>query len=477
MATWWKARQPVSNSVWVVRGGGAGIGSTNDGFHFLYQPCITNVQMTVQLLNQSSVSPPAEAGIMISETLSPSARNVVLALTSGQQLVLQNRSTAGSSGQVTASTNLSAPCWLRLVRNGNVFTGYSSTNNTTWTQFNSVTISGFNSQAYIGLAITAGITNTAGPATNSFGTPIIGASPEMLGGVYSADNTNYNVATFSNLTLNTSASISTVPNQTTAQSTPTPAIPFTVGTTSGNPLTISVNSSDTNLLPVANIVVTGIGGTRSVTLTPSRGVSGTCTVTLTASDGIGSASTQFTLTVRPLTGILLSEDFSNYSPGNLPGQSYLGTGFTANGSWIGLNSSFSSSVPDAAVVSYPGLTSPLVTSAGGMATVKGDGSDLEGLPDLSATGPFAAAGLLDPGSGTIGGGNVTGSLYLSFLIRSHFVNGSSAYGGLHLSRGNDTTGALIGDSSGRFGFQYLLRPIGLVLRFGQQQWQRRVSDS
>jgi hypothetical protein len=34
---------------------------------------------------------------MISETLSPSARNAVLALTPGQQLVFQTRSTAGSA--------------------------------------------------------------------------------------------------------------------------------------------------------------------------------------------------------------------------------------------------------------------------------------------------------------------------------------------------------------------------------------------
>jgi len=230
-----------SNSLWIVRGAGAGIGGTNDGFHFLYEPCITNAQMTVQLLNQSSANPLAEAGLMISETLRPSSRNVVLALTSGQQLVFQNRSAARSSDQVTASTNLSAPCWLRLVRNGNVFTGYSSTNDTTWTQFNAVTIPGFNTQAYIGLAVTAGITNTARLATNSFGTPIIGVSSEILGGVYGVDNTNCNVGTFSNLTLNTSASISTVPNQTTTQSTRTPAIPFTVGSTSSYPLTISVN--------------------------------------------------------------------------------------------------------------------------------------------------------------------------------------------------------------------------------------------
>jgi hypothetical protein len=437
-----------SNGVWIVRGGGAGIGGTNDGFHFLYQPCVTNVQMTVQVLNQSSANPQAKAGIMISETLSASAPNAVFALTPGQQLVFQTHSTTGSPSQVVAVTNLSAPCWLRLVRNGNAFASYSSTDGTKWTTLNTVTIPGFNAQAYIGLAVTAAITNISRLATNSFGTPIIGASSEMFGGVYGVDDTNCNVAAFRNLTLDSSVSISTLPNQTTAQSTATPAIPFTVGSTSGNALTISANASDTNLLSPSNIVVTGTGANRWVTLTPNFGISGTCTVTLTVSDGSGSASTQFALTVRPLTGagILLNEDFYSYQPGNLTGQAYTGTGFALNGDWMGLDSSFSSSVSDAGVVSYPGLASSLVVSAGGKVTVKGDGSNLEGVPDLSSNGPFAAAGLLDSASGTIGGGNVSGTLYLSFLIRSHFVTGANAYGGLQLSRGNDTTGVLIGNS-------------------------------
>jgi hypothetical protein len=435
-----------SNSVCFVRGGGAGIGGTNDGFHFLYQPCGTNAELAVQLLSQQSTNAGAAAGIMISESLDPSARNAVIAMTPGNGLVFQSRTATNAPAQTTIAAEVSTPCWLRLVRAGNNFFFYTSSGGALWTQVGFATIPGFNTQAYIGLAVTAGITNVVGLATNSFGTTIVGASSEMTGGQFGVDATNVNMALFENLALNTSASISTVPNQSTAQSTATLPIPFTVTSTTTNSLTISVNSSDTNLLPLANITVTGSGANRSVTLAPSPGLSGTCTVTLTASDGVGIASSQFTLTVLPLTGLLLSEDFSNYTAGNLPGQPYLGIGFAASGSWVGLNSSFSSSVPDAAVVSYPGLTSPLVASAGGMATVKGDGSDLEGFPDLSSTGLFSAAGLVDSGSETIGGGNVTGSVYLSFLIRSHFVNGGSAYGGLHLSRGTDTTGALIGNS-------------------------------
>lgn len=348
-----------------------------------------------------------------------------------------------------------------------------SPNTAQWTQAGAVTIPGFNAQAYIGLAVTADTSTQIAQenldCTNSTGTIIVGASPEMLNGVYSVDDTNYNQATFDTLTFNssvniailpgqTSVSISTVPNQTTRQSTATPPIPFAVNSSNGSTLSVTVATGNTNLLSVQNINVSGTGANRSVILTPNPGISGTSTVTLNVSDGTNSASTQFTLTVLPYSGLLLSENFTNYVPGGLPGQPYEGFGFAPDGSWIGLNSSFSGSVPDAALVSFPGLTSPLISSSGGEATVKGDGSNLEAFPDLSASGPLAMAGLLDPASGDVGAGSVTGSLYLSFLIRAHFHTGDNAYGGLHLSLGDDTTGVLVGDSLPAWGFSLWYPP-------------------
>jgi hypothetical protein len=178
---------------------------------------------------------------------------------------------------------------------------------------------------------------------------------------------------------------------------------------------------------------------------------------LTVSDGTNTASAQFSLTVFPALGwaagqILLEDNFGNYAAGNLPGTAFHGTGFATGGSWLGLDNAFGASVSDAATVSFPGLTSPLLHSAGGTVTVKGDGSNLEALPDLSAGGPFAGAGLLDSASGTIGGGNISGTLYLRFLIRAHFDTGNGAYGGLQLSRSDDTTGVLIGNSSSAWAF-------------------------
>ncbi len=112
-------------------------------------------------------------------------------------------------------------------------------------------------------------------------------------------------------------------------------------------------------------------------------------------------------------------------------------------------------------MSTAGLSSPLIASVGGKVTVKGDGSNLEAVPDLSGTGPFVAAGLYNSASGTVGGGNVSGTLYLSFLIRAHCNTGENAYGGLHLSRGDDTTGVLIGNSVPAWAFSMAYPPTGL----------------
>ena len=266
----------------------------------------------------------------------------------------------------------------------------------------------------------------------------------MDGGVFSSDDTNSNVALFNSPALGTPVKLSTVPNQTLRAGTTSAAIPLVVTSSNAGPLTVTAQSSNPTVLPVSNIQLSGSGASRTMTLAATL-VSGATTVTLTASDGSTSASVEFAVNVLPPDGQLVHESFSGYSPGNMGGQAYQGTGFT-NGSWTGLNISFSGSVADAAQFSASSLSSAVIPTSGGKVTVKGDGSNLRGIPDLSASGPFAAVGLVDAASGTVGGGAVGGSLYLSFLLRAVSSNHNSEYGGLHLSRGTDNTGVLIGNA-------------------------------
>ncbi|MCK2097741.1 beta strand repeat-containing protein, partial [Thauera aromatica] len=100
---------------------------------------------------------------------------------------------------------------------------------------------------------------------------------------------------------NTNPTISDVGNQTTTEGTATSGIAVTIGDTEtdANSLTLAGASSNTTLIPDANIVVTGTGANRTVTITPADNQTGTATITLTVTDGGSAMATDtFTVTVN-----------------------------------------------------------------------------------------------------------------------------------------------------------------------------------
>jgi formylglycine-generating enzyme required for sulfatase activity len=95
--------------------------------------------------------------------------------------------------------------------------------------------------------------------------------------------------------------ISDIAAQTITEGNNTGAIAFTIGDaqTAAGSLTLSGSSSNTTLVPNANIVFGGSGANRTVTVTPASNQSGTATITVTVSDGSLSTSDTFMLTVNP----------------------------------------------------------------------------------------------------------------------------------------------------------------------------------
>jgi Ca2+-binding RTX toxin-like protein len=61
--------------------------------------------------------------------------------------------------------------------------------------------------------------------------------------------------------------------------------------------TVTASSSNTTLVRSSDVVVSGSGANRTVSVTPVSGRSGTAVVTLTASDGSASSTTTFTVRV------------------------------------------------------------------------------------------------------------------------------------------------------------------------------------
>jgi hypothetical protein len=103
---------------------------------------------------------------------------------------------------------------------------------------------------------------------------------------------DYTPASFT-VTVNAPPTISDIPDQITDEDTPTGDIPFTVGDTEtpASDLTVSGSSSNTRLVPNANIVFGGSGANRTVKATPAANRSGTATITVSVSDGLATTST------------------------------------------------------------------------------------------------------------------------------------------------------------------------------------------
>ena len=99
---------------------------------------------------------------------------------------------------------------------------------------------------------------------------------------------------------NSAPTISDIAEQTITEGGDTGAIAFTIGDaqTAAGSLTLSGSSSNTTLVPNANIVFGGSGANRTVTVTPASSQTGTATITVTVSDGSLSASDTFLLTVN-----------------------------------------------------------------------------------------------------------------------------------------------------------------------------------
>jgi N-acetylneuraminic acid mutarotase len=140
-------------NVYTVQGSGADIFDTSDAFHFVYQPLTGDGEIASRVTSVGSTDAWAKAGVMIRESLALDSSHAMMVLTPAQGSSFQDRATTAG---MTAFTNPTDPAanWVRVVRSGNLFTGYRSANGHDWIQAGSVTIPMSNT-AYVGLVVTA----------------------------------------------------------------------------------------------------------------------------------------------------------------------------------------------------------------------------------------------------------------------------------------------------------------------------------
>ncbi len=137
----------------VVAGGADIGGSTADGFRFLYEQVQGDFDTKVQVSSLTQVIPNTFAGLMARETLTAGSAMAFSGASASNGYRFNYRATTDAAGTFNPAGTVAYPnVWVRLVREGNVFTGYYGTDGTNWTQSGQVTIA-LPTTIYVGLAV------------------------------------------------------------------------------------------------------------------------------------------------------------------------------------------------------------------------------------------------------------------------------------------------------------------------------------
>ena len=147
----------VSNTdgTYEMEAGGSDISGTSDQFFYLSDSHTSDGEFIARVDSVEQTDVWAKGGIMCRESLDADAANVMVLVRPDNQVNMQWRTSAGlasvSAGLVGGTANVK---WVRLVRSGNTYTGYYSTNGTTWTTIASQTVT-MDTDIEVGLAATS----------------------------------------------------------------------------------------------------------------------------------------------------------------------------------------------------------------------------------------------------------------------------------------------------------------------------------
>ncbi|HEX6854801.1 MAG TPA: hypothetical protein VF204_05855, partial [Streptosporangiaceae bacterium] len=138
-----------------------------DSFYFVHQPLAGNGTITVRVTSLTGLVPAAnldtpsptlrpgteewaKAGIIIKQSLKPGSEYAAMMVAAGHGVRMQWNYTADLPG-LPGTAGPANPRWLRLIRAGDVITGYDSADGTHWVKAGAVTLPGLPSTTSAGL--------------------------------------------------------------------------------------------------------------------------------------------------------------------------------------------------------------------------------------------------------------------------------------------------------------------------------------
>lgn len=192
-----------SGGTFTVKGNGADVWGGDDSPQFMNQSLAGDGEIVAKVNSETNTDYYAKAGVMIKDSVNYGSQY-------GAMMFYPNGSSRfqyGFNTSVTGPTLTFPNAWLKLKRVGNVLTGYTSPNGTTWTQLSSATVtlpataqiglfvvscnpSQMNTSTFTNVSVTkTGSTIPSGWAAGAIGDPSQTGSASYSGGTYTL-NTN-----------------------------------------------------------------------------------------------------------------------------------------------------------------------------------------------------------------------------------------------------------------------------------------------
>jgi hypothetical protein len=106
-----------------------------DSFRYVFRDVAGDFDFIAQLTQMAAPEDWSKTGIMVRGNLLPGSRNFLFGF-SGRRGIIQQRRPAdnGDSTQEKARDDFKPPGWIKVTRRGSVFTGFHSSDGTTWTE-------------------------------------------------------------------------------------------------------------------------------------------------------------------------------------------------------------------------------------------------------------------------------------------------------------------------------------------------------
>lgn len=160
------------SDTFTVRGSGRDIGERgerSDNFQFAFRLLEGDGEIRARIATAEARSREPKIGIMLRESADPAARHVSVLLMpkSGLRLVARKEH-AGATSTTIVPEIKTAPCWVRLVRAGDTFTGFASVDGAAWTPLGKPLTLGLPPRLHAGLAVTAGNRDESKLHTSTF---------------------------------------------------------------------------------------------------------------------------------------------------------------------------------------------------------------------------------------------------------------------------------------------------------------------